>query len=91
MRIVDKIRGEKLQYDINREKTKILALSWGKIDKYEYLIGEEILSSDESRMTEQAKFNLLKSFKKANKNNWRSRKKINTCYHESKWKTSGFN
>ena len=40
MRIVDKIRGEKLQYDINREKTKILALSWGKIDKYDYLIGE---------------------------------------------------
>ena len=27
----DKIEYEKLQYDINREKTKILALSIGKI------------------------------------------------------------
>ena len=26
----------KLQYDINREAAKILALSSGKIDKYEY-------------------------------------------------------
>ena len=31
----DKIRGEELQYDINREATKISALSSGKIDKYE--------------------------------------------------------
>ena len=37
MTIHDKIRYEKLQYDINREATKILALSSGKIDKYEYL------------------------------------------------------
>ena len=28
----------------------------GKIDKYEYLIGEEILPTDQSRMIEQAKF-----------------------------------
>ena len=33
----DKIRYEKLQYDINREAAKISALSSGKIDKYEYL------------------------------------------------------
>ena len=33
---------EKLQYDINREAAKILALSSGKINKYEYLTGEEI-------------------------------------------------
>ena len=33
----DKIREEKLQYDINREAAKILVLSSGKIDKYEYL------------------------------------------------------
>ena len=49
-----KIRGEKLQYDINREATKILALPSGKID--EYLTGEEILPSDQSRMIEQVKF-----------------------------------
>ena len=31
-------------------------LSSGKIKKYEYIIGEEILPSDQSRMIEQAKF-----------------------------------
>ena len=36
-------RDEKLQYDINREAAKISALSSGKIDKYEYLTGEDIL------------------------------------------------
>ena len=37
---------EKLQYDFNREAAKISALSSGKIDKYGYLTGEEILPSD---------------------------------------------
>ena len=40
MTIDDKIRDEKLHYDINREAAKISALSPGKIDKYEYLIGD---------------------------------------------------
>ena len=52
----DENRDEKLQYDINREAAKILALSSGKIDKYEYLTGEEILRSDQRRVIEQAKF-----------------------------------
>ena len=56
MTIDDKIRDEKLQYDINREAAKISALLSGKIDKYEYLTGEEILPSDQSRILEQAKF-----------------------------------
>ena len=43
MTIDDKIRDEKLQYDVGREVVKILALSSGKIDKYEYLTDEEIL------------------------------------------------
>ena len=34
MTIVDKIRDGKLQYDINREAAKILALSSGKINKW---------------------------------------------------------
>ena len=38
----DKIRDKKLRYDINREVAKIVALSSGKIDKYEYFTGEEI-------------------------------------------------
>ena len=41
---------EKLQYDINREAAKISALSSGKIDKYEYLTLEEMLTCDEKRV-----------------------------------------
>ena len=52
----DKIKDEKQQYDINREAAKISALSSGKIDKYEYLTGEEILPPDQNRIIEQAKF-----------------------------------
>ena len=55
--IIDhKIRDEKLQYDITREAAKISALSSGKIDKYKYLTGEEILPSHQRQITEQAKF-----------------------------------
>ena len=46
MIIDDQIIDEKLQYDINREAGKILAISSGKIDKYEYLTGEDILQSN---------------------------------------------
>ena len=49
MTIDDKIKDEKLQYDINSEAAKMSALSSGKIDKYEYLTGEEILPSDQNR------------------------------------------
>ena len=35
------------------ETAKISTLSWGKIDKYEYLTGKEILPSDKSRMVER--------------------------------------
>ena len=56
MTIDDKIKYEKLQYDINREAAKISALSSGKIDKYEYLTSKEILRFDQSRIIEQAKF-----------------------------------
>ena len=54
MTIDDKIRDEKLQHDINREAVKISTLSSGKIDKYEFLTGEE--TSDQSKIIEQAKF-----------------------------------
>ena len=46
MTINDQNRDEKIQYNINREATKISALSSGKIHKYEYLIGEDILPSN---------------------------------------------
>ena len=56
MTIEDQIKDEKLQYDINREAVKIPALSSGKIDKYEYLTGEEILPSNQQQIIQQAKF-----------------------------------
>ena len=57
MTIEDQINDEKLQYDINREAAKISALSSGKLDKYEYLIGEEILPSNQQQIIEKAKSN----------------------------------
>ena len=57
MTIEDQIKDEKLQYDINREAAKILALSSGKLDKYEYFTGEEILPSNQQQIIQQAKFN----------------------------------
>ena len=56
MTINDQIRDGKLQYDIDREAAKISVLSSDKIDKYEYLTGEEILPSNQQQIIEQAKF-----------------------------------
>ena len=67
MTIDDQIRNEKLQYDLNREAAKISALSSGKIHKYEYLTGEDILPSNQQQIIEQAKFTyspLGKAFEK---------------------------
>ena len=67
MTLEDQIRDEKLQYGINREAAKISALSSRKTDKYEYLIGEEILPSNQQQIIEQAKFTyspLGKAFEK---------------------------
>ena len=41
---------------ITKKQQKKSGLSSGKIAKYEYLVGEEILPSDQSRIIEQAKF-----------------------------------
>ena len=56
MTIDEKIRDEKLQYDINSEAAKISALSSSKIHKYEYLTGEDILPSSNQQIIEQARF-----------------------------------
>ena len=67
MTIDDQIEDEKLQCNINRKVAKISVLSSGKINKYEYLIGEEILPSNQKQITEQAKFTyspLGKAFEK---------------------------
>ena len=66
----DKIRDEKLQHDINQEAAKISALSSKRIDKYEYLTGEEILLSNQRRVIKQTKFAyspLGKAFEKQTK------------------------
>ena len=52
MKIDDKIRDKKLQYNIDREAAKISLLSSSTIDEYEYFTGEKILPSDLSRVTE---------------------------------------
>ena len=62
MTVNHKIRDEKLQYDINREAAKISALSSGKIDKYEFLAGEEILPPDQRRVIQVSIFSFRKSF-----------------------------
>ena len=41
---------------MNRDAAKISALSSGKIDKYEYLTGGEILPYNQQQIIEQAKF-----------------------------------
>ena len=65
MTIDEQIRDEKIQYDINREPTKISALSSSKIDKYEYLTGEE---SNQKQIIEPAQSTLLgKAFEKQTK------------------------
>ena len=50
MTIDGKIYDGKLQYNNNRKAAKISALSSGKIDKYDYFTGEEILPSDQNRI-----------------------------------------
>ena len=56
-----------MQYHVNKEAAKISAFSSGKIDKYEYLTGEEILPSNQRQIIEQAKLTyspLGKAFEK---------------------------
>ena len=80
MTIDDQIKDEKLQYDINREAAKISGLLSGKIDKYEYLTGEEILPSNQKQIIEQVKFTyspLVKAFKEQTKEQVKAIKDLN--------------
>ena len=76
MAIDQKIRDEKLQYDINREAAKKTALLSEKTNNYEYLTGEELLPSDQRRLIEQANFT-YSSRRKALKNQTKPIKDIN--------------
>ena len=94
MTIDDQIENEKLQYDINREATKISALSSGKTGNYDYLIEEDILPFNQKQIIEQAKFTyspLGKAFEKKSKNNWRSRKKTSWSFRVFKTKRTKSN
>ena len=67
MTINDQIRDEKLWYHINREAAEISAKSSGKLHKYKYLTGEDILPSNQQQIIEQTRFTyspLGKAFKK---------------------------
>ena len=89
--INDRIRNEKLQYDINREATKISDLSSGKIHKYEYLIGEDILLSNQQQIMEQARRTyspLEKAFEKQIKTTEdQGKKQIKAIQYQGKLKT----
>ena len=91
MTINDQIRDEKLQYDINRKTAEISDLSSGKIDKYEYLTGKEILPSNQQQIIEQAKFTyspLGKAFEKQIKTiEDRGEKKITVIQDQGQVKT----
>ena len=52
MTIDNKIRYEKLQFDINREVAQRPALPSGKTDKHEYLTDEKVLPPDEKKNDE---------------------------------------
>ena len=68
----DKIKDEKLQFDINRKPAKISALSSSKI---EYLTGKEMLWSDQIRIIQPAEFTYSPFIWTANRKNWRTRRK----------------
>ena len=70
MTINDQIKDENLQYCINRKAAIISSLSSGKLHKYEYLTGEDILPSNQQQIIEQTKFTyspLGKAFDKQTK------------------------
>ena len=56
MTLNDEIRDKKLQHGIKITAAKISALLCKRIDKYEFLTGEEILPLNKRGMIEQAKF-----------------------------------
>ena len=79
MAVNDKIIDEKLQCDINREASKLSALSSGKIDKHEHLTSEDILPVDENPIKKQDNltYSLLgKSFKKQKKRHLKTKNNL---------------
>ena len=90
MTIDDQIEDEKIQYDINRKSAKISVLSSGKVGKYEYLTGEEILLSIKKQIIEQAKIiysPLGKAFEKKKKIEKQGKRQIKAIKNQGEIKT----
>ena len=77
MTINDKIRVDINPKRYQQRSSKISTLSSGKIKKYWYLIGEEILPPDLSETIEQAKFTYFPLGKALEKQKRSRRKKMN--------------
>lgn len=89
MTIYDKIRNEKLQYDINRAIAMISALSSVRKKKYEYLKSVEMLPTQQYEIAEDTIFfysPVGKVLEKTNKDDWRvGEKQVNVIEdHEEK-------
>ena len=83
----DKIRDEKLQFDINGKAAKISALLCRKINKYEHVTVEETLPSNQRQIIEQAKFTyppLGKAFEKETKTIECQGRKIDAITNQNK-------
>ena len=86
----NQIINEKLQNDINTEATKISYWSPGKIGKYEYFTGKEILPSNPTQIIEQVKFTNLplgKAFENKQKQ-IKIKEKTSWCFKRSKTRRS---
>ena len=80
MELDDKVRDEKLKDHFNRDTAKLLALSSGKIDEYEYTTGEGILPFNQRKIIEHILlfvciFFFRKSFGETEKKDWSSSRK----------------
>ena len=91
-KIDQRIKYEKLEYDINSAAAKIFALSSGKIGKYEYLTDEKMLPPQQHRIIKYTKSTflslgyalekqkkLLKSQEKNKENQWKPKEIKNIC------------
>ena len=88
------IRLEMQNYNMILKEKQQKALSSGRIYKYEYLTGEQILPSDRRAVIEQAKFTyspLGKALEKQRKATEDQGRKKNRCCNKSKRKTNSFN
>ena len=71
--IHDKINDDKIISDLNREATKIYALSPGEIKKYEHLTGKEFIPTNVESILSKKNVNTL-VYVKHSKHFWKQKK-----------------